>query len=63
VTARGGDGVTRPVNREPQLLASLPDAGSWNPSCSGGGGCQASIVYQGRRGTLRPGEATEGGRP
>jgi putative transposase len=23
VTARGGDGVTRPVNREPQLLASL----------------------------------------
>jgi putative transposase len=24
VTARGGDGVARPVNREPQLLASLP---------------------------------------
>jgi transposase len=23
VTARGGDGVARPVNREPQLLASL----------------------------------------
>jgi transposase len=23
VTARGGDGITRPVNREPQLLASL----------------------------------------
>jgi putative transposase len=23
VTARGGDGVTRPVNREPQLLSSL----------------------------------------
>ncbi len=23
VTARGGDGVTRPVNREPHLLASL----------------------------------------
>jgi hypothetical protein len=22
VTARGGDGITRPVNREPQLLAS-----------------------------------------
>ena len=31
VTARGGDGVTRPVNREPQLLASLPGASSWNP--------------------------------
>jgi transposase len=27
VTARGGDGVTRPVNREPQLLASL--TGRW----------------------------------
>src|SRR5207247_8774109 len=26
VTARGGDGVTRPVNREPQLLASLTGA-------------------------------------
>jgi putative transposase len=25
VTARGGDGTTRPVNREPQLLASLPE--------------------------------------
>jgi transposase len=25
VTARGGDGVTRPVNREPQLLASLSE--------------------------------------
>jgi len=24
VTARGGDGTTRPANREPQLLASLP---------------------------------------
>jgi putative transposase len=24
VTARGGDGAARPVNREPQLLASLP---------------------------------------
>ena len=23
VTARGGDGITRPVNREPQLLASF----------------------------------------
>ncbi len=23
VTARGGDGITRPVNREPHLLASL----------------------------------------
>ena len=31
VTARGGDGAARPVNREPQLLASLPDVGSWNP--------------------------------
>ena len=27
VTARGGDGVTRPVNREPHLLASL--TGRW----------------------------------
>ena len=27
VTARGGDGVTRPVNREPQLLASLTGRG------------------------------------
>ena len=27
VTARGGDGVTRPVNREPQLLASLTGCG------------------------------------
>ncbi len=29
VTARGGDGVTRPLNREPQLL--LPRCSSWNP--------------------------------
>jgi putative transposase len=35
VTARGGDGVARPVNREPQLLASLTDVSSWNPSPSG----------------------------
>ncbi|MFI5068404.1 MAG: zinc ribbon domain-containing protein [Streptosporangiales bacterium] len=28
VTARGGNGVTRPVNREPQLLASLTGRGS-----------------------------------
>jgi transposase len=27
VTARGGDGVTRPVNREPHLLASLTGLG------------------------------------
>jgi transposase len=27
VTARGGDGVTRPVNREPHLLASLAGRG------------------------------------
>jgi putative transposase len=40
VTARGGDGAARPVNREPQLLASLPDVSSWNPPPSGGGGCQ-----------------------
>jgi putative transposase len=40
VKARGGDGASRPVNREPQLLA--PNAGSWNPppSASSGGGCQ-----------------------
>jgi transposase len=35
VTARGGDGVARPVNREPQLLASLTDVSSWNPPPSG----------------------------
>jgi putative transposase len=40
VTARGGDGAARPMNREPHLLASLPVASSWNPSPSGGGGCQ-----------------------
>jgi putative transposase len=28
VTARGGDGITRPVNREPHLLASLTGGGS-----------------------------------
>ena len=27
VTARGGDGITRPVNREPHLLASLAGRG------------------------------------
>jgi transposase len=31
VTARGGDGVTRPMNREPQLLASLWDVSSKIP--------------------------------
>ena len=40
VTARGGDGAARPMNREPQLLASLPDASGWNPWPSGEGGCQ-----------------------
>jgi putative transposase len=44
VTARGGDGVTRPVNREPQLLASLTDASSWNPRPKREGGCQECTV-------------------
>ena len=40
VTARGGFRDAGPVNREPQLLASLPDVSSWNPPPPGGGGCQ-----------------------
>ena len=40
VTARGGFREAGPANREPQLLASLPDASSWNPPSSGWGGCQ-----------------------
>jgi putative transposase len=40
VTARGGDGAARPVNREPQLLTSLPDVSSWNLLPSGWRGCQ-----------------------
>jgi putative transposase len=40
VTARGGVRDAGPVNREPQLLASLPDVSSWNPPPPGGGGCQ-----------------------
>ncbi len=43
VTARGGDGITRPVNREPHLLASLPDVSSWNPRPRQGG-CQGVPV-------------------
>ena len=31
VTARGGIRDAGPVNREPQLLPSLPDMSSWNP--------------------------------
>jgi transposase len=48
VTARGGDGAARPVNREPQLLASLPDAGSWNPWPSSKGGRQMCGMSSGR---------------
>ena len=44
VTARGGVRDAGPVNREPQLLASLPDVSSWNPPPSGGGGCQVAFV-------------------
>ena len=40
VTARGGLRDAGPVNREPHLLASLPDASSWNPRLRGG--CQSS---------------------
>ena len=41
VTARGGDGVTRPVNREPQLLASLVETRVAEiPGPLGLGGCQ-----------------------
>jgi putative transposase len=42
VTARGGFRDAGPVNREPQLLVSLPGVSGWNPSPLGGGGCQAS---------------------
>ena len=44
VTARGGDGAARPVNREPQLLASLTGRGSWIPRLPGRGGCQISMT-------------------
>jgi putative transposase len=47
VTARGGDGAARPVNREPHLLASLPVASSWNPPPSGRGGCQWHTIDAG----------------
>jgi Putative transposase DNA-binding domain/Helix-turn-helix domain len=47
VTARGGDGIARPVNREPQLLASLTGRRSWNPPPSGRGGCQRHIPLVG----------------
>jgi len=41
VTARGGDGAARPVNREPHLLASLTGRGQLeSPAIHGGGGCQ-----------------------
>ncbi len=43
VTARGGNGITQPVNREPQLLTSQPDVSSWNLPSSSGGGCQVSL--------------------
>ena len=36
VTARGGDGVARPVNREPQLLASSPDVVAGIPRLQAG---------------------------
>jgi putative transposase len=39
VTARGGRRDAGPVNREPHLLASLPDVSSWNPRPRGG--CQS----------------------
>jgi len=43
VTARGGDGVTRPVNREPQLLASLIETRvAGIPGPLGLGGCQVN---------------------
>jgi transposase len=40
VNARGGVRDAGPVNREPHLLASLPDVSSWNPRLWGG--CQSS---------------------
>jgi transposase len=53
VTARGGFRDTGPTNREPHLLASLPDASSWNPPPSGGGGCQGCPLVGGK-GHLSP---------
>jgi transposase len=44
VTARGGDGVTRPVNREPHLLASLTGCEWLESLASGGGGCQPAGI-------------------
>jgi putative transposase len=44
VTARGGDGATRPVNREPHLLSNRRSR--WNPSPSGEGGCQVKSSCQ-----------------
>ena len=44
VTARGGDGVTRPVNREPHLLASLTGCEWLESLASGGGGCQPADI-------------------
>ena len=42
VTARGGLRDAGPVNREPQLLASLTDESGWNLPPSGERGCQGS---------------------
>jgi transposase len=41
VTARGGDGVARPVNREPHCCSNR--RGSWNLPLPGGRGCQSIL--------------------
>ncbi|WP_345482684.1 transposase [Nonomuraea ferruginea] len=41
VAARGGLPLGEPVNREPQPVSSQRETG-WNPTPSGGGGCQSS---------------------
>ena len=46
VTARGGDGVARPVNREPQLLASLAGCEQLESPAFRRGGCQDDL-YRG----------------
>jgi transposase len=59
VTARGGFRDAGPVNREPQLLASLTDASGWNPGPLGGEdvktGSPSGISRPGPRGRPRAG--------
>ena len=61
VKARGGDGASRPVNREPQLLASY--ARSWNPPPSGEGGCRTPDHRPSGQEISSVGEPCHTGRP